>query len=142
MHQGLDFSQVALGQGGDKVKPTPFILQLSSARKDVASPSTEGKMADTAPLPLSGEKWSQNIPDRSAGTAAQFRARDTLEDRLQLIQPATVHRRANWKLMTWPTHSAVRTRNRGAFYCDQTRCSPGASGPKALMSNLDFTGSQ
>lgn len=102
MHQGLDFSQVVLGQGGDKVKPTPFILQLSSARKDVVSPSTEGKMADTAPLPLSGEKWSQNIPDRSAGMAAQFRACDTLEDRLQLIQPATVHRRANWKLMTWP----------------------------------------
>lgn len=36
--------------------PTLFTLQLSSAGEDVVRPSTEVKMADTSPLPLSGEK--------------------------------------------------------------------------------------
>lgn len=34
--------------------------------------------------------------------AAQFRACDTLEARLQLIQAATVPGRAHCSLMTWP----------------------------------------
>lgn len=77
------------GEGATRSCHDLALFTLSSAGEDAARRWAEVKMAATSPLSLFGEKWSQSIPDRSAGTAAQFGACDTLEDRLRLIQPAS-----------------------------------------------------
>lgn len=71
--------------------------------------------------------------------AVQFRACDTLEDRLQLIQAPAMHRRANWELTTRPPGLLLEP---GTMEPSTGTEVLALQGPLGQSLSLDFTGSR